>query len=137
MNERFKFRAWVIKGGIMIQHPNRAPAVRLFTDSYAYTNKEVVIEQFTGLHDRNDTEIYEGDLVEFNGLYEIKFGKHGVPSLEDEQYVDMAHGFFLKAQHDMKDIEPFGMDMPLNEMYAQTCEVIGNIHEHPHLLERD
>src|SRR5699024_6410074 len=85
--------------------------------------------RFTGLKDNNGTEIYEGDVVEFDGNYEVRFGEHGVPSLEDEEYVDLANGFYLKAQHDLKNVEPFGLDIPLNKTYALHCKVIGNVWE--------
>ena len=138
-----KFRAWdkkdkVVRDVVGMSFYHESVSVDIEYGKYLQDDaKRFELLQYTGLLDKNGTEIYEGDLVDFNGLYEIRFGKHGVPSLEDEQYVDMAHGFFFKAQHDMKDIEPFGMDMPLNEMYAKTCEVIGNVHQHGHLLERD
>lgn len=93
--------------------------------------------QYTGLKDKNGTEIYVGDIVDFDGFHEIRFGIHGVPRLETEKYVDTATGFYFKPQHDLKDVKPFNLDIPLNDRYANECVVVSNIYENPELLEDD
>lgn len=93
--------------------------------------------QYTGLTDTNGVEIYEGYIVDFGGVYVVKLGEHGVPSIESEEYIDLANGFYLKAEHDLKDVEPFGFDIPLNRNYAKKCEVIGNIYQNKELLKEN
>ena len=129
-----KFRAWDTDKNKMV----KVDTIDFYNgnvNDVDFYNQEIhfgystVLMQYTGLKDKNGTEIYEGDVVEFDGNYEVRFGEHGVPSLEDEEYVDLANGFYLKAQHDLKNVEPFGFDIPLNKTYALHCKVIGNVWE--------
>lgn len=89
-----------------------------------YGDEDLVIEQFTGLLDRNGEEIYEGDIVFF---FTEHFDKAtGGFDGEDEhnaivEWFDNGFAFMDKVPYD-PNIE---------------CEVIGNIHENPELLGGD
>lgn len=72
-------------------------------------------EQFTGLHDANGREIYEGDVV--------STGAHGAATAVVYWRQDGIGGFCLQSS--------FSPDT----MYdTSRIEVIGNIHEHPELI---
>lgn len=86
--------------------------------------KPELVMQFTGLHDKNGREIYEGDIIEFATW---NFGLVGQP----------------RTTHRMVEWEPSIIcgDME-NECagystdYFRESTVIGNIYENPELLQR-
>lgn len=91
-----------------------------------YGDEDLVIEQFTGLLDRNGKEIYEGDIVE----EDIDFNSK------------MTDGTFRYKVYWNEDelcwsLDPIGPESIHNDLWElnSSCEVIGNIHENPELLE--
>jgi uncharacterized phage protein (TIGR01671 family) len=86
-----------------------------------------IVEQFTGLHDKNGKEIYEGDIVRL-GLGEVVW---------DEEEA----GFHLRW-HDRRFrdarasiIQRHDGHEPIFANAKYSLEVIGNIHENPELLK--
>lgn len=74
--------------------------------------------QFTGLTDVNGKEIYEGDIVNFSF--------DGVLHIESGNYIKFEDGAFLIHK-------PYFCPLASD---ANFIEVIGNIYEHSHLLNR-
>jgi len=101
-NKDIKFRAW----------NNVDKTFEKWDDIWKETNgsflagMDVVIEQFTGLHDKNGKEIYEGDILDRNG------------------FIEFAEGAFVV----------YGWE-PIGEMAVEKQIVIGNIHENPDLIK--
>ena len=76
--------------------------------------KAIAIEQFTGLHDKNGKEIYEGDCFRFTGACFTKGYSRVLWSDREAMFIDVSGCPIC----DRADIE-----------------VIGNIHENPELVK--
>jgi uncharacterized phage protein (TIGR01671 family) len=111
MTREIKFRAWHNQRKEMF---NPMPII----DFKVMEINGHHLMQFTGLQDKNGIDIYEGDIVE--GIW------HG-KTIDKDIFgvVDFKEGMF--GIENTIDGEPY----TINRLYIK---VIGNIHEHPHLL---
>ena len=115
-----------INEGICIYH--KCPADEVFKYGYPITSGDKWFifhdskEQFTGLLDRNDKEIYEGDIVQTK--YET------MPPIS---IMWRDGGFYYSPpKKDPND----GRLFCVCEFTTESDEVIGNIHDNPELLSK-
>lgn len=120
-----KFRAWDPVGRQMIYYPLWSTlhdkTVLVFAgkvDDYVDEsdfNSQVQLMQFTGLKDKREKEIYEGDVLGGDFVnFDCSISKGYIIKIPD---------VFYDQASDITGYEP------------EKCEIIGNIYENPELLE--
>lgn len=119
-----KFRVWDEELGDYLEGEEAADFVMKLDGSHCVEmscgwynkGKDWAIEQYTGLKDKNDKEIYEGDIVSYReNNYQIKWSE-----------VSFAYIASSKNQYYW-----------LSPSKSSVFEVTGNIHENPELLSEE
>ena len=112
MNREIKFRAF--DDGKMIYPTNALSNLNRF---FRLIREDAILMQYTGLKDRNDKEIYEGDILRMKNVgwkYTLVKFNNGVFAFFTTEYEYLT---------------------PLVPQYWEEGEVVGNIYETPELLE--
>lgn len=137
MSREIKFRAWTRQNPPIAWSPKAVaitgtgeqivPIGGTFTGIWHATGDpgvgDLIIEQFTGLLDRNGKEIYVGDIVQIAGeRASIVFDKELASYMG--RFPVEAHGQIIEANDYIHAFCPHDI------------KVIGNIHENPGLLEK-
>lgn len=113
-----------------------------FTNMYDEQERQVEdfeLIQYTGFKDKNNKEIFEGDIVcwsprknskvNYDKCYLIKNGIYEMPTPEDTFEVQ---GFYLK--HSSVNLE-YGQSITIVEI--NNYSVVGNIYENPELFNKE
>lgn len=121
-----KFRAWYKPEKKMIYNIQNEfeERIELGMDCFSdyLKNDDFIVEQYTGIKDKNGKEIYEGDLVSCGTIDGNPVGLVGFRT-------EFGCWEVLDPKH------AFGGEN-FTEHYCNEMEVVGNIHENPELLER-
>ena len=138
MIRELKFRAWCegtkkmyycdwqdIAYEVGAEFPNSSNTTAVYenTEYSEEGNGNNPLMQFTGLHDKNDKEIYEGDIVKAAITGVVKFGHYD--NGLDYELREVGYGYYIENSEG----NIFSLDIDV------TCEVIDNIYENSELLE--
>ena len=124
-----KFRAWDKENNQMldVQELNFEDCfyggeMQIKTTMYNdyFDNREMPLMQYTGLHDKNGKEIYEGDIIKIKHI--------GKTVIAWVAYDDEDAGFVTKCKNIILHNEL------LSDINMRDKEVIGNIYDNPDLL---
>lgn len=129
MSRAIKFRAWDKKFELMISEwPNGyrlslGGKVEIFESDSLVTcsiSNEYELMQYSGLKDKNGVEIYEGDILSLvyckpQFKFPVIFHENGYWALETSDKTSLI----------------------ITQLPTTYCEVIGNIHENPELLDQN
>lgn len=141
MSRTIKFRAWVNDHWVdwipTCKTLGAYNASIIDTDGYTFEeDNPFIVEQYTGLKDRNGKEIYEGDVVKakIDGVWEtspscISFGKATWSLIcywDEKRYAFMWHIIGSKNYPDRV--------YDFYDYHISDIEVMGNIHENPELI---
>lgn len=129
--KQIKFRAWdkirkrMVNSGLSFDYENYYSGNININNAYDERERQIEdleLMQFTGLKDKNEKEIYEGDIVKtiFGCFYEVDWSE----TFASFQLIKIVADTYWKFR-DNSDLEP------------KTMEVIGNIYENPELLKTD
>lgn len=97
---------------------------------FVYEVHPETVGQFTGLTDKNNKEIFEGDILNMHG------GCYQMDIREYDVRVKVAYGHIgYGSEIGFTGFYNGGMHVPL--MYEGCLTVIGNIHDNPELMEEE
>ena len=117
-----KFRAW--QHDEMLFTPSAKPWFSLHR-FFGFLEDSATVMQYTGLKDKNGKEIYEGDLllVKRDRLCEVVFHEYA--------------GCWDLVYRRWEEAKPSPWwDTVSPKHYHHFTKILGNIHEHPELLEK-
>lgn len=129
--KRISDGAWV-HGDLMTKYAHHRGATIVERGCIYYEVDPATVGQFTGLRDKNGTEIYEGDIVKG-----VAYSQDFVGAII---WINNIAGFGVRYYNNWREPTAWEKSSILKQIESGrkdqfAAEVIGNIHDNPELLE--
>lgn len=107
-----------------------APEIAEINSEYGNDKSRFVWLQFTGLHDKNGKDVYEGDLFEFVSKKDTSIIMLGEVYFKEGCFT-MGYGYKNPSGEQRKG---YFLSSPMENDGAEWVEVVGNIYENSDLI---
>lgn len=136
MTREIKFRAWNEKRKeyVKVLGIIDKDTILTYHEKLFYEGAKAIIEQYTGLKDKNGKDIYEGDVVKFLFYRKDCIGQVVFDFVDDSDgyYIEKHYGWGIYGGgYNNTSLGDYADD----NMNCNLVEIIGNIHENPDLLK--
>ena len=141
MNREIKFRMWNKKSKKVFDVESisfKDRSLNMWNSGMyslsTFSFDDVILMQYTGLHDENGKEIYEGDVIEFSydvfiGNFDTKVGRGIIEFIDGAFYIKP---FEIEGKK-IKDTDTEEWFL-LYTVNTDTLKVLGNVHENLEFL---
>lgn len=137
-----KFKIWLPASKKMTHAHSILELANWNPSGFAFEKSHIFL-QYTGIKDKNEREIYEGDIL--HGEFNEKFDMEGRPtgpqlSWRREEVIFYEGGFNTVVRSHFNSYfgelpsKPSKMLFNVFRKFQNNYEIIGNIYEHPELL---
>jgi uncharacterized phage protein (TIGR01671 family) len=128
-----KFRAWEINSDSwatdLVYIDSNGDPIAYGLKPMINMKGKIIVSQFTGLHDKNGKEIYEGDIVKYLGKTMIVGFANGHFMIHEGKTVE---DIFT---HNHEDLHIALRRYSRDNVGENIVEIIGNIYDNPGLLD--
>lgn len=101
------------------------------TDNEFYQFEDVIVMQSTGIYDKHGVEIFEGDIVQQVHAYDYATLEIETDFLEP---FEVKKGNYVQGKWIAEEVDGENYSV-VRYVFGKDVKVIGNVHQHPELLE--